>query len=78
MNHSESDLHQSAEDSPYQDQTVQHQESSSESSPAESNCWGINWYSSFFCTFRMVFLKETVYMKEKMYLHTKPESIGPK
>uniref|UniRef100_A0A1J3D2J2 DUF547 domain-containing protein n=1 Tax=Noccaea caerulescens TaxID=107243 RepID=A0A1J3D2J2_NOCCA len=36
LNHSDSELHQSAENSPCQDQTVQNQESSSESSPAES------------------------------------------
>ncbi|XP_010499747.1 PREDICTED: uncharacterized protein LOC104777231 [Camelina sativa] len=36
LNHSDSEFHQSAEDSPCQDQTAQNQESSSESSPAES------------------------------------------
>jgi hypothetical protein len=36
LNQSDSELHQSAEDSPSQDQIVHYQESSSESSPAES------------------------------------------
>ncbi|CAH2053860.1 unnamed protein product [Thlaspi arvense] len=42
LNHSDSELHQSPDDSPCQDQTVQNQESSSESSPAESTVETLN------------------------------------